>query len=37
MRGYGLLNPESMDIPRLKAHDLNVIIEALITKEFGDI
>ena len=27
------LNPESMDIPRLKAHDLNMTIKAFITKE----
>ena len=27
------LNPEPMDIPRPKAHDLNVMIKALITKE----
>jgi hypothetical protein len=28
------LNPETMDIPRPKVHDLNVIIKALITTEF---
>ena len=28
------LNPEPMDIPRPKARDLNVIIKAIITKEF---
>ena len=31
------LNPEPMDIPRPKVHDLNVIIKALITKEFEDL
>jgi hypothetical protein len=28
------LNQESMDIPRPKVHDPNVIIKALIIKEF---
>ena len=28
------LNLDSMDIPRPKVHDLNVIIKALIIKEF---
>ena len=28
------LNLDSMDIPRPKVYDLNVIIKALITKEF---
>ena len=30
------LGPEPMDIPIPKVHDLNVIIKALITKEFGE-
>jgi hypothetical protein len=31
------LNPESMDISRPEIHDLNVIIKALIAKEFEGI